>query len=159
MNDPIPVVPSVKLDGQCILVVDDEEEIRATIAALLASGSYPSCQVGDSFEVLTKLTESEEETDPRQQIGLILLDVMMPGLDGMTLCHMIKQKYSVPIIMVTARGSRKDVIEAVGRGADDYFVKPFSRSVLLERVSRWLPNAMEEKEDAEPAVKTLHLVS
>jgi len=159
MNGPDPVVPSVKLDGQCILVVDDEEEIRATIAALLASGSHSSCQVGDGAEALTKLAESEEEAYPSKQVGLILLDVMMPGLDGLTLCHMIKQKYSVPIIMVTARGSHKDVIEAVGRGADDYIIKPFSRSVLLEKVSRWLPNAVEEEKDAESAVKTLHPVS
>jgi len=109
-----------------ILIVDDEPRYIQLIAANL---------VVDGFNVLEALDgEKAVEIVSEQDIDLVLLDVMMPKLDGFETCRRIRGFSQVPIIMVTAKGDESDRVQGLNVGADDYIVKPFSASELLARV-------------------------
>lgn len=112
--------------GTRILIVDDEPRyLRLMEANLITEG----------FQVL-KATHGQEAVDivADKHPDLILLDVMMPILDGFEACERIREFSNVPIIMVTARGSENDRVRGLDLGADDYIVKPFSATELLARV-------------------------
>ena len=113
-----------------ILVVDDEEEIADLIELYLTSNGYPvykAYNAKDALKILEKRT-----------ISLAILDVMMPQIDGFTLCQMIREKYNFPIIMVTAKITDKDKIKGLNLGADDYITKPFMPLELVARVQAQL---------------------
>ncbi len=109
-----------------ILVVDDEPRYLRLMEANL---------VTEGFQVI-KATNGQEAVDAvvEKQPDLVLLDVMMPGLDGLGALERIREFSNVPIIMVTARGSEGDRVRGLDLGADDYIVKPFSATELLARV-------------------------
>jgi len=109
-----------------ILVVDDEPRYLRLMEANL---------VTDGFQVL-KATNGQEAVDTvaEKHPDLVLLDVMMPILDGFAACERIREFSNVPIIVVTARGSENDRVRGLDLGADDYIVKPFSATELLARV-------------------------
>lgn len=109
-----------------ILVVDDEERYIRLMEANLVSEGY---------EVL-KAMSGQEAVDVvgSQRPDLVLLDVMMPGINGFQACQRIREFSSVPIIMVTAKGEERDRVQGLDVGADDYIVKPYSASELLARV-------------------------
>ncbi|HHY87464.1 MAG TPA: response regulator transcription factor [Chloroflexi bacterium] len=116
-----------------ILVVDDEQLYRHLLRVNLEAEDY---------EVITA-TNGEEALDMMSsaQPDLVLLDVMMPNLDGFSTCERIRQFSNVPIIMLTARGEENDRVRGLNAGADDYVVKPFSATELIARVRAVLRRA------------------
>lgn len=109
-----------------ILVVDDEEKIRSIIRMYFTKEGYTVQEAMDGEHALDLLR--------KEKFDLIILDVMMPGVDGWTVCREVRARSPVPIIMLTARGEEIDRIVGLEMGADDYVVKPFSPRELLARV-------------------------
>lgn len=116
-----------------ILLVEDDDTLRKTLAYNLSKEDYTVIQTGDGAEALTLARDNTPD--------LIVLDVMLPSLDGLTICRMIRRESDVPIIMLTARGSEVDRIVGFEIGADDYIVKPFSLGEFLARVRAMLRRA------------------
>ena len=109
-----------------ILLVEDDDTLRDTLAYNLSQEDYKVIQTGDGSEALTLAREHTPD--------LIVLDVMLPTLDGLSVCRIIRHESDVPIVMLTARGSEVDRIVGLEIGADDYIVKPFSLGEFLARV-------------------------
>jgi two-component system response regulator MtrA len=109
-----------------ILVVDDDVALAEMIGIVLRGEGYEAIQAFDGAEALKKLEESKPD--------LILLDVMLPGLDGIEVCAKIRETSGIPIIMLTARGDTTDVVRGLESGADDYVVKPFNPKELVARI-------------------------
>ncbi len=109
-----------------ILVVDDENELLTLVATYLRKGNYNVTLATGGLEALAILKG--------QPIDLVLLDVMMADVDGFTICQQIREFSSLPIIMLTARGSEEDRVKGLQIGADDYMVKPFSLKELAARI-------------------------
>ncbi|MEN8172238.1 MAG: response regulator transcription factor [Chloroflexota bacterium] len=127
-----------------ILIVDDEPRyIRLMEANLMEAG----------FDVI-KGVNGQEAVDlvAEQQPDLVLLDILMPVLDGFDACMRIREFSNVPIIMVTARGDERDRVRGLDLGADDYIVKPYSASELLARVRAVLRRAKVEESTTQPAI-------
>ncbi len=109
-----------------ILVVDDDPEIVSFLKRGLTYEGYTVDTAGDGTEALAKARDAEP--------NLVILDVMMPGMDGMEVSKRLRQASSIPILMLTAKGTVADRIKGLDSGADDYLVKPFSFDELLARV-------------------------
>lgn len=109
-----------------IYIADDEKNIRDLIKSFLESDGYRV----SSFETGDALLAAFEE----KPADLVILDIMMPGTDGMTICRQMRKKYDVPIIMLTAKDSEYDYVQGITLGSDDYLTKPFRPTVLLMRV-------------------------
>jgi DNA-binding response OmpR family regulator len=109
-----------------ILVVEDDETLRETIALNLRAEGYEVFTAGDGELGLSSAREEKPD--------LIVLDVMLPELDGLTVCRVLRKESQVPIILLTARGMEVDKIIGLESGADDYIVKPFSLGEFLARV-------------------------
>jgi len=113
-----------------ILVVDDEISLQETLAYNLKKQGYDVETVGDGAEAL----ELAREIKP----DLIILDVMLPGLDGFEVCRILRQEMSTPVLMLTARDDEIDRVVGLEVGADDYLAKPFSMRELIARVKAML---------------------
>ncbi len=113
-----------------ILVVDDEKEIADLVEIYLVSDGYKVFKAQDAEEGLRILDEEE--------IHLVLLDIMMPGMDGIQMCRKIREKSNIPIIMLSAKSSDLDKIMGLSTGADDYVTKPFNPLELTARVKSQL---------------------
>ncbi|GED30128.1 response regulator transcription factor [Brevibacillus centrosporus] len=113
-----------------VLVVDDEREIRDAIEIYLQNESITVYKAGDGLEALDVLTE--------QDIHLIILDIMMPRMDGITATFKIRQEKNIPIIMLSAKSEDTDKILGLNVGADDYVTKPFHPLELVARVKSQL---------------------
>ncbi len=109
-----------------ILIVDDEEMIRRMIAKYAAFEGHVTDEAKDGIEAIEKCRSS--------QYDIIIIDIMMPELDGFSACREIRKFSSVPIIMLSARGEEYDKINGFELGVDDYVVKPFSPKELMLRV-------------------------
>ncbi|MBE9478932.1 MAG: response regulator transcription factor [Chloroflexi bacterium] len=109
-----------------ILVVEDEATVRETLALNLRAEGY-EVLTAENGEIGLRMAR---ETD----LDLIVLDVMLPELDGLTVCRVLRKEGNVPIILLTARGTETDKIVGLESGADDYIVKPFSLGEFLARV-------------------------
>jgi DNA-binding response OmpR family regulator len=109
-----------------ILVVDDEATIREVVSRYLVREGFQVREAADGFEALDAIKE-----DPPD---LIVLDLMLPGIDGLTLTQHLRQDRAVPIIMLTAKGEPGDRIRGLDLGADDYITKPFSPQEVVSRV-------------------------
>ncbi len=109
-----------------ILLVEDDDTLRRTLAYNLTKEDYDVIQTGDGAQALTLARDNAPD--------LIVLDVMLPSLDGLSVCRILRNESDVPIIMLTARGSEVDRIVGLEIGADDYIVKPFSLGEFLARV-------------------------
>jgi len=116
-----------------ILVVDDEIRYQRLLDANLRTEGYEVVTASNGVEAI--------ETFSSQPIDLILLDIMMPELDGFETCQRIREYSNVPIIMLTAKGDEKDRVRGLDLGADDYLSKPFSATELLARVRAVLRRA------------------
>lgn len=116
-----------------ILVVDDEPRYQRLLEANLLTEGYEVLTAPDGMQAL--------DTFSSTPVDLILLDVMMPKLDGFATCQRIRQYSNVPIIILTARGEEQDRVRGLDLGADDYLVKPFSATELLARVRAVLRRA------------------
>lgn len=116
-----------------ILVVDDEKALRDVLEDILKSNGYTVALAKDGQEAVEMI---EHET-----FDLILLDVMMPNMDGWSVLREIRQKGTVPVIMLTARNLENDEVFGFELGADEYITKPFRKSILLARVKAVLKRA------------------
>jgi DNA-binding response OmpR family regulator len=118
------------LNVPTVLVVEDETALRETLAYNLARQDYSVEAVGDGLAAL--------EAARRLHPDLILLDLMLPGLDGIEVCRILRQEMNIPILMLTARDDEIDRVIGLEIGADDYVTKPFSMRELLARVKAHL---------------------
>jgi DNA-binding response OmpR family regulator len=116
-----------------VLVVDDEPIVREVVVRYLQREGYRTLEAGDGDEARELL-----EHDPP---SLVVLDVMLPGTDGLALCRWIRTRSDLPVIMLTARGEEADRIVGLELGADDYVTKPFSPRELAARVRTVLRRA------------------
>lgn len=114
------------MPGDRVLVVDDEPRYLRLIRFNLEAEGYHVASAATGEEGLTALA--------RQVPDLVVLDVMLPGMDGFEVCSRIREVSTVPIIMLTARGAEEDKVRGLRLGADDYVAKPFSAQELLARV-------------------------
>ena len=111
---------------QKILVADDDENIVELISLYLRKEGFAVIAARDGGEALQKIAQQEPD--------LVLLDIMMPVKDGWEVCREVRQRYRVPVIMLTARGEAYDKILGLELGADDYITKPFNPRELVARV-------------------------
>ncbi len=116
-----------------ILLVEDDDTLRKTLAYNLSQEGYKVFQSGDGAEALDLARDHSPD--------MIVLDVMLPSLDGLSVCRILRNESDVPIVMLTARGSEVDRIVGLEIGADDYIVKPFSLGEFLARVRAILRRA------------------
>ena len=122
-----------------ILVVDDEEAIAEAVRARLASEGYEVAVVGDGPQAV--------ETASRERPDLVVLDLMLPGMDGLEVCAAIQRERPVPVLMLTARAGEDDMARGFASGADDYLTKPFSLRELSLRVGAILRRAERARPD------------
>ena len=109
-----------------ILVVDDESRMRKLVKDFLTKKGFTVIEAGDGEEAVDKFFEVKD-------IALIILDVMMPKMDGWQVCREIRQYSKVPIIMLTAKSDEKDELQGFDLGVDEYITKPFSPKILVAR--------------------------
>ena len=110
-----------------ILVVDDESRMRKLVSDFLVKQNYQVLEAGDGEEALDLFFAQKD-------IALVILDVMMPKMDGWQVCREIRNYSKVPIIMLTAKGDESDELQGFGLGVDEYITKPFSPKILVARV-------------------------
>ncbi|MGO0122359.1 response regulator [Desulfothermobacter acidiphilus] len=130
-----------------ILVVEDDQSLARFLQLELEHEGYQVEIVNDGYQAVVR--SSEEEWD------LIVLDIMLPGLDGFAVCRRIREKSSVPVIMLTARDAVNDRVQGLDAGADDYLCKPFASEELLARVRARLRRRNSKSEDEKITVGDL----
>lgn len=118
-------------EKQKILVVDDDNEIAELVQIHLESEGFEVFTAGDALTGLDIL-------DKHKDISLAILDIMMPGMNGLTMCNKIRETSTIPIIMLSAKSTDADKIVGLGKGADDYVSKPFNPLELTARVKSQL---------------------
>jgi two-component system, OmpR family, response regulator len=109
-----------------ILVVDDDQEIRTLLAEYLERNNFRVSTLPDGRDLMRMLEE--------RALDLVVLDLMMPGIDGLTLCRDLRAKHRIPVLILSARGDEVDRIVGLEMGADDYLPKPFHPRELLARI-------------------------
>ncbi|HKL79395.1 MAG TPA: response regulator transcription factor [Mobilitalea sp.] len=119
-----------------ILVVEDEEKIASVIKSFLESKGFFVLCAADGRKAIDVFN--------REQISLVLLDLMLPVMTGEEVCRYIRQKSRIPIIMLTAKSEETDMLKGLGIGADDYIMKPFSFRTLYARMEAVLRRSAEE---------------
>src|SRR5438067_9674879 len=127
---------------QKVLVVDDEEHIVELARLYLSREGYQVEGVADGVQALNRFGQLKPD--------LVVLDIMLPGMDGLTICREIRKTSQVPIIMLTARDEVTDKVVGLELGADDYLTKPFHPQELVARAKALVPRAKTE-----PAAQTL----
>ncbi len=116
------------MDSIKVLIVDDESRMRKLIGDFLGREGYTIVEAGDGEEAVEKFFADNE-------ISLVILDVMMPKMDGWQVLKEIRQYSKVPVIMLTAKGDEKDELTGFNLGVDEYITKPFSSKILVARVN------------------------
>lgn len=111
-----------------ILIVDDNPDIREVLSVLLSSENYEIEEAENGRAAIKKLFDSKNSFD------LIILDIMMPGMNGIEVCSRVREKSQIPILFLTAKSQDNDMVEAYSNGGDDFLVKPFSRTELVLKV-------------------------
>lgn len=129
------------MDRLKVLVVDDESRMRKLVRDFLVKSNYDVIEAGDGEEALDRFFDHKD-------IALIVLDVMMPKLDGWQVCKEIRAYSKVPIIMLTARADEQDELQGFQLGVDEYISKPFSPKILVARIEAILrrTNQLNEEE-------------
>ena len=130
------------MNKQKILIVDDDNNIAELISLYLTKECYETMIVGDGETALKAV--------PAFEPNLILLDLMLPGIDGYTVCREVRSKYTTPIIMLSAKGEIFDKVLGLEMGADDYMQKPFDSKELVARVKA----VLRRYKSAAPAPQT-----
>lgn len=146
------------MDKIRILVVDDESRMRKLVKDFLVKEGYEVVEAADGSEALDRFYEDNE-------ISLVILDVMMPKIDGWEVCREIRSQSQVPVIMLTAKSDERDELQGFKLGVDEYISKPFSPKILVARVNALLRRS--NKLDAEARLeaggivldKTAHTVT
>jgi len=127
------------MDDIKILIVDDETRIRKIVHDFLAKKNYKVLEAGNGYEAMELLTRNKD-------IALVLLDVMMPVMDGWETAEEIRRISKVPVIMLTAKSSEQDELNGFRLGVDEYITKPFSPKILVARVEAVLRRTMKSEE-------------
>lgn len=130
-----------------ILVVDDEDKIRQLIKKYAIFEGHEVTEASDGMEAI-RLVE-------KQDFDIIIMDVMMPELDGFSACREIKKKKEIPVLMLSARGEEYDKIHGFELGIDDYVVKPFSPKELMMRINA-IMNRSQKKEEMKKDIETFN---
>ncbi len=145
-------------DKKKILVVDDESRMRKLIRDFLEREGYQISEAGDGKTALDIFRNDKD-------ISLIILDVMMPDMDGWEVCGEVRAVSDIPILMLTARGEERDELKSFDAGADEYIAKPFSPKILVARVNALLRRKKDDSSDAPVSVsgivvdKAAHIAS
>src|SRR6266545_3675666 len=126
-------------DSSTILLVDDEEAVRKVLTFPLERDGYTVVQAADGEEAIERFGH--------QPVDLVVLDIMLPKLDGLEVCKRLRSQSSVPIIMLTARDDELDKVLGLELGADDYITKPFSIREFRSRVRALLRRARAPRQD------------
>jgi len=129
---------------QSVLVVEDEASIASFVALYLKNAGYDVATVANGTDALASVD--------REQPSLIVLDLMLPDIDGIEICRRVRQKSDIPILMLTARDEDVDKIIGLEVGADDYLTKPFNPRELVARVKSVLRRSAPDRKDLETAV-------
>jgi two-component system, OmpR family, response regulator len=129
-------------DRPHLLIVDDDREIRGLLAQYLEKHDFRTTAVADGKEM--------RRTLERSHVDLVVLDLMLPGEDGLSLCRELRTRSQVPVIMLTARGEDVDRIIGLELGADDYVAKPFNPRELLGRIKAILRRSAHAPRDPSP---------
>ena len=147
-------------DQKKILIIEDDEDISMIEEAYLAAAGFKTKVVADGSRVNELIDE--------EKFDLILLDLMLPGKSGYTICREIRDKLDIPILMVTARSESVDKSRGLGMGADDYIPKPFDPAELVARVTANIrqydrmkerfQNVEEQREPEEIRIKDLRIL-
>jgi DNA-binding response OmpR family regulator len=127
-----------------VLVVDDEPIVRDVVVRYLRREGYETLEAGDGLDA--------QELLRRHEPSLVVLDLMLPGMDGLQLCQWIRSRSDLPVIMLTARAEEADRIVGLELGADDYLTKPFSPRELAARVRTVLRRARQTAGSSERIV-------
>lgn len=132
-----------------VLVVEDEREISSQICRRLESEGWEAREVHDGLQAVSEAREFKPD--------VVVLDVMLPGIDGLEVCRRIQAEQEVPVLMLTARDDETDILVGLGVGADDYMTKPFSMRELVARVKALFRRVerAERRIEAEYGVATL----
>ena len=125
-----PAEPPAAASGATVLVVDDDDNVREVLRRYLTRAGHRVIEAPDGASGLNAVR--------RERPDLVILDLMMPGMDGLDVCTAIRRTSDVPVIMLTALGSESDRVVGLEHGADDYVVKPFSPREVTLRVGRIL---------------------
>ena len=131
-----------------ILIVDDHREIRDLVSRALTKEGFRVSAAADGRAMRKVLADS--------RIDLILLDLMLPGEDGLSLCRSLRAESSIPIIMLTAKGDEVDRVIGLEMGADDYLPKPFGSRELIARIRAVLRRSQETASASKPAKRPKH---
>lgn len=117
------------METKKILYVDDDPEIREALRLLLGCEGYETVEASNGEELLRLLDDS---------VDLVILDVMMPGMNGYAACAELRKRSAVPVLFLTAKSQESDMTMGFSAGGDDYLVKPFSYNELINRVKAML---------------------
>jgi len=128
------------MDKLKILIVDDESRMRKLVRDFLVKSNYDVIEAADGSQALDMFFEVKD-------IALIILDVMMPKMNGMEVCKEIRNYSKVPIIMLTARAEERDELQGFELGVDEYITKPFSPKILVARVEAVLKRSVQKTDD------------
>src|SRR5450830_634817 len=126
-----------------ILIVDDEEEIRCLIRDFLVKENFEADQASNGEEAIGKLSEKDSTFD------LIILDIMMPGMDGLEVIKILRKTSSIPVIFLTSKNEEIDKVLGLEIGADDYITKPFNPREMVARIKAVLRRTSLEKQNAD----------
>lgn len=122
-----------------VAIVDDEEKIRELLSVYLQKEGFATVEYADGLKALEKIDIEKPD--------LMILDIMLPGMDGLEVCKKIRQSSRIPIMMLTAKGEEIDKVVGLELGADDYLVKPFSPRELVARVKALLRRAQPDTQE------------
>lgn len=130
------------MEKKSILIVEDEPSIAEVVSLYLQRADFQTRQASDGKTALSLLA--------KQIPDLVILDIMLPEMDGLSLTHWLRDRSNVPIIMLTARRTEVDRIAGLEIGADDYVIKPFSPQELVSRVRAVLRRSAPKQETRKP---------
>jgi DNA-binding response OmpR family regulator len=125
-----------------VLVVDDDHTVREVVVSYLRAAGHDVAEATDGVEALRSWRDRPAD--------LVVLDLMLPGLDGLEVCRRLREQADVPVVMLTAKGAVGDRVVGLERGADDYVTKPFSPRELVLRVDSILRRVGEPQPSLEP---------
>jgi two-component system OmpR family response regulator/two-component system alkaline phosphatase synthesis response regulator PhoP len=123
------------------MAVDDEPVVLRVLKGILEPEGYEVLLASDGSSALSLLDEHKPD--------LVLLDIMMPGLDGFQILNTIRERFDIPVIMLTARCDQESMVQTLKTGADDYVRKPFSAAVLLARIKAKLRRVEQSRRQCE----------